>query len=159
MCTTLSTALSSPYIIVSSDSVGLKVGFISYRTKHLRLLKTSVGNLGTDSLITHAHRSVWILAASVWFKCSNRSTINTNIYVQFVLSVGLVPQNGLGILYNVESDIVEGHSFLSWKNVSFYMPRFFSVMQDKKNVLLAFFEHADIIFHGHCIYFYYWVRL
>lgn len=51
--------------------------------------------------------------------------INTNKYVQFVLSVGLVPQNGLGILYNVESDIVEVHSFSKLEECMFLYAKLF----------------------------------
>lgn len=73
-----------------------------------------------------------------------------------------MPQNGIGFLCNVESDIVEIHSFSKLDECVFLYAKLFgvlSVMQGKKNVLLAFFEDADIIFHDPCIYFYYWVLL
>lgn len=68
-------------------------------------------------------------------------------------------QNGLGILCNVESDIVETHSFSKLEKCLFLYAKLFyfcDAGQKKRKVLLAFFEDADVIFHDHCIYFYYW---
>lgn len=59
-----------------------------------------------------------------------------------------MPQNGLGILLSdswLNLRVLKSIPFLNWKNVPFYMPSYFSVMQDKKNVLFAFFEDGCII--------------
>lgn len=66
--------------------VGLKGEFISNKPNYLRLLKTSDGNLGTDSLKEHAQSSVCILTASVRYKCSNKCMIKLiNMYNFFCL--------------------------------------------------------------------------
>lgn len=59
---------------------------MSNRPKHLKLLKTSDGNLCNDSLIAHAHRLVCILAALFDSDVVvNVQAILINMYILFCL--------------------------------------------------------------------------